>query len=115
MTPKIPGCLALGVKPLERLQVLECVDAAPEPFIGLGREPLLLDETPKGLLDEFVAAGKVQVYYEDAIEALAKERPVRIERVGGTQWVEIDDHDDLARAREVIAPAIDAQTGAAAR
>jgi choline kinase len=47
------------------------------------------------------------VYYEDAIEALGQERPVRLERIGGTRWVEIDDHDDLARAREVIAPAID--------
>ncbi len=47
------------------------------------------------------------MYYEDAIEALGQERPVRLERIGGTRWVEIDDHDDLARAREVIAPAID--------
>lgn len=59
------------------------------------------------ILDQFIAAGNTQVYYEDAIEALAAQHPVRIERIGGTQWVEIDDHEDLARAREQTAPAID--------
>jgi choline kinase len=33
---------------------------------------------------------------------------VRIERIGGLRWVEIDDHDDLAKAENEIAPAIGA-------
>jgi choline kinase len=87
---------------------LPFADAVGE-YIGLTRVdpadgPLLAE-----ILDEFVAAGNVQVYYEDAIAAFASERPVRIERVGGLRWVEIDDHTDLARARDEIAPAIDEQ------
>jgi choline kinase len=83
-------------------------------YIGLTRVdpsdgPLLAE-----ILDEFIAAGNVHVYYEDAIEELARRRPVRIERVGGLRWVEIDDHDDLARAEREIAPAIDALDRAAA-
>jgi choline kinase len=69
----------------------------------IDRRPLLAT-----ILDEFIAAGNVEVYYEDALEALGRERPVRIERIGGTRWVEIDDHQDLARAENEIAPAIDA-------
>ncbi|MBI4897771.1 MAG: phosphocholine cytidylyltransferase family protein [Actinobacteria bacterium] len=79
-------------------------------YIGLTRVdpadgPLLAE-----ILDEFIAAGNVQVYYEDALEELARRRAVRVERVGGLLWVEIDDHDDLARANDEIAPAIDALT-----
>ncbi len=61
------------------------------------------------ILQEFIDACNVQVYYEDALEALGRERPVKLERIGGLKWVEIDDHDDLLRAREEIAPAIDKQ------
>lgn len=79
-------------------------------YIGLTRIDPADGPRLAEILDEFIAASNVQVYYEDAIEALAKERSVRIERVGGTRWVEIDDHQDLARADDVIAPEIDAQT-----
>ncbi|MBK5230536.1 MAG: phosphocholine cytidylyltransferase family protein [Thermoleophilia bacterium] len=83
-------------------------------YIGLTRVdpadgPLLAE-----ILDEFIAAGNVHVYYEDALEELARRRPVRIERVGGLRWVEIDDHDDLTRAERELAPAIDALEQAAA-
>lgn len=76
-------------------------------YIGLARidtsdGPLLAE-----ILDEFVAVGNVHVYYEDALEELARRRPVRVERVGGTRWVEIDDRDDLERAEHEIAPRID--------
>lgn len=76
-------------------------------YIGLTRIDPKDGPRLAGILDEFVVAGNTQVYYEDAIEALATQHPVRIERIGGTQWVEIDDHEDLARAREQTAPAID--------
>lgn len=78
-------------------------------YIGLTRIDPVDGPRLAEILQEFIDAGNVQVYYEDAIEALAKERPVGIERVGGTLWVEIDDHADLARADNEIGPAIDAK------
>lgn len=91
---------------LARLHKLLPFEQAVGEYIGLTRiDP---EDGPRlaEILDEFVDSGNVQVYYEDAIEALAKERAVRIERIGGLKWVEIDDHVDLARARDEIAPLI---------
>ncbi len=92
---------------LDRLHKSLPLDTSVGEYIGLTRiDP---EDGPRlaEILEEFIAAGNTQVYYEDAIEALSNERKVRLERIGGTKWVEIDDHDDLARARDVIAPAID--------
>lgn len=87
--------------------------AAVGEYIGLTRIDPADGQRLAEILDSFIDAGNVQVYYEDAIEALAKERTVGIERIGGTLWVEIDDHDDLARANEDIGPAIAAKEMAA--
>lgn len=94
---------------LDRLHKSLPLDTSVGEYIGLTRIDPADGPRLAEILDEFIAAGNTQVYYEDAIEALAKERRVRLERIGGTRWVEIDDHDDLARAREVIAPAIDGE------
>jgi choline kinase len=91
---------------LDRLHKSLAHDISVGEYIGLTRiDP---EDGPRmaEILEEFIAAGNVQVYYEDAIEALGKERRVRLERVGGLLWVEIDDHDDLAKANDQIAPAI---------
>ncbi|MGB0873363.1 MAG: NTP transferase domain-containing protein [Solirubrobacterales bacterium] len=93
---------------LVRLHKSVPLDQAVGEYIGLTRIDPADGLRFAEILDEFVEAGNVQVYYEDAIEALAAERPVRVERVGGTRWVEIDDHDDLARANEEIGPQINA-------
>lgn len=92
---------------LARLHKSVPLDDSVGEYIGLTRVdpadgPLLAE-----ILDEFIAAGNVQVYYEDALEELARRRAVRVERVGGLLWVEIDDHDDLTRAENEIAPKID--------
>jgi choline kinase len=92
---------------LDRLHKSLDHDSSVGEYIGLTRIDPADGPRLAEILDEFIAAGNTQVYYEDAIEALAKNRRVRLERIGGTKWVEIDDHDDLARARDVIAPAID--------
>ena len=56
------------------------------------------------ILDEFVESGRLDVYYEDALEELARRRPLRAVAVDGLAWIEIDDHADLERARgEVLA------------
>jgi choline kinase len=91
---------------LDRLHKSLDHDASVGEYIGLTRIDPADGPRMREILEEFIAAGNVQVYYEDAIEALAKERPVRLERIGGLLWVEIDDHDDLARANNEIAPAI---------
>lgn len=95
---------------LDRLHKSLPNDAAVGEYIGLTRVDPAEGPLLKAILEEFIEAGNVQVYYEDALEALGKERPVRIERIGGTRWVEIDDHDDLARAENEIAPAIEGVT-----
>lgn len=92
---------------LDRLHKSLPLDTSIGEYIGLTRIDPADGPRLAEILDEFIAAGNTQVYYEDAIEALSNERRVRLERIGGTKWVEIDDHDDLARARNEIAPAID--------
>jgi len=92
---------------LDRLHKSLPLDTSIGEYIGLTRIDPADGPRLAEILDEFIAAGNTQVYYEDAIEALSNERRVRLERIGGTKWVEIDDHDDLARARDEIAPAID--------
>jgi len=43
-----------------------------------------------------------QLYYEDGFQELAdRGGRVRIAPIGSVEWVEVDDHADLARAREV--------------
>jgi choline kinase len=77
------------------------VGAHPE-YIGLARidpahGPLLADA-----LERFAREGPLQVYYEDAIEELARAVPVGVVPVDGLAWIEIDDHEDLARARDEV-------------
>jgi choline kinase len=86
---------------LTRLSKSAPVGSNPE-YIGLIRidpsDGSLLEE----ILEECVARDSVSDYYEAAIEKLAGRRPVRIESVDGLAWIEIDDHDDLARARNEV-------------
>jgi len=91
---------------LDRLHKSLDHDASVGEYIGLTRIDPADGPRLKEILEEFIASGNVQVYYEDAIEALGSDRPVRLERIGGLLWVEIDDHDDLAKADDEIAPAI---------
>ena len=43
-----------------------------------------------------------QLYYEDGFQELAdRGGKVRSAPIGDVEWVEVDDHADLARAREV--------------
>jgi len=43
-----------------------------------------------------------QLYYEDGFQVHAdRGGRIGIASIGAVEWVEVDDHDDLARAREV--------------
>jgi choline kinase len=86
---------------LTRLSKAAPVDSNPE-YIGLTRVDPAEGPLLAQILDRMVGQGSVDDYYEAAIEKLARERPVQIERVDGLAWIEIDDHDDLARARSDV-------------
>jgi choline kinase len=45
------------------------------------------------------------LYYEDGYQYLADQgtTPIRIAPIGTVEWVEVDNHDDLRRAREIAA------------
>lgn len=91
---------------LARLHKAVALDAAVGEYIGLTRIDPSDGPRMAEILQEFIDRQETDVYYEDAIEQLARERHVAIERVGGTLWVEIDDDEDLARADDEIGPKI---------
>lgn len=89
---------------LQRLHKSVELDAAVGEYIGLARVAPAHGEMFAEVLDEFVQRGETQVYYEDALEELARRVPVGVTRIGGLPWVEIDDEVDLARANSVVLP-----------
>jgi choline kinase len=51
-----------------------------------------------------VAAGQTQLYYEEVYSTLVAEGlALNTVAVGDLAWTEVDDHDDLARARALVA------------
>ena len=71
-------------------------------YIGLTRIDPAHGEQLAAILDGFVERGTLDVYYEGALTELAAHVPVRMTPVDGLAWIEIDDHEDLARAREDV-------------
>jgi choline kinase len=86
---------------LTRLSKAAPVDSNPE-YIGLTRIDPADGPQLAEILHRFVERGLTDDYYEGAIEQLVGSRPVRVERVDGLAWIEIDDHEDLARARSEV-------------
>jgi choline kinase len=86
---------------LVRLSKQAPLDSNPE-YIGLARIDSAQGPLLASILDRFVEQGRVGVYYEDALEELARRGRVRVERIDGLAWIEIDDHEDLARAQDEI-------------
>jgi choline kinase len=72
-------------------------------YIGLTRIDPAHGALLVNVLERFVSEGNTNVYYESAIEELARSVPVGVIEVDGLRWVEVDDHEDLARARELLA------------
>jgi choline kinase len=80
-------------------------DAPPElhpEYIGLTRIDPAHGQLLARILDDFVEQGVLDVYYESAIEELARREHVTATTVDGLAWIEIDDHADLARARDDV-------------
>jgi choline kinase len=57
-------------------------------------------------LDRLVASGHENDWAPFAFRAVAREWPLHVIATNGNPWIEIDDPEDLARARHVVAPAI---------
>jgi choline kinase len=71
-------------------------------YIGLTRIDPSHGELLSRTLEDFERRGNLDVYYEDALAELAAHVPMQIVAVDGLAWVEIDDHDDLAHARDDV-------------
>ena len=71
-------------------------------YIGLTRIDPSHGELLARTLEDFVSRGTLDVYYEDALAELAGQVPVQTVAVDGLAWVEIDDHEDLAHARDDV-------------
>jgi choline kinase len=76
-------------------------EANPE-YIGLARIDPAHGPVLATILEDFVERGLLDLYYESALEKLARREHVRAVSVDGLAWIEIDDHEDLARARDEV-------------
>lgn len=86
---------------LEALSKEAPVGPHPE-YIGLARIDPAHGPALAEVLERFVRDGPLDVYYEDAIEELARTAAVGLVSVDGLAWIEIDDHEDLAQARDEV-------------
>ena len=86
---------------LEALSKDTAVRSHPE-YIGLSRIDPADGPRLAEVLDRFVRDGPLDVYYEDAIQELAAGVAVGLVPVDGLAWIEIDDHEDLAQARDEV-------------
>ena len=87
-----------------RLAVLsKDAPVGPHPeYIGLSRIDPAHGPQLAEALERFVRDGPLDVYYEAAIQELAAAAPVGLVSVDGLAWIEIDDHEDLAQARDEV-------------
>ena len=76
-------------------------DPHPE-YIGLARIDPAHGPLLARILEDFVEREHLDVYYESAIEELARRELVTAAPVNGLAWIEIDNHDDLTRARDEV-------------
>jgi choline kinase len=73
-------------------------------YIGV---TLIEPEAAGGLADALEAVWRrdTTLYYEDGFQAYVDAGgEARAASIGTVAWVEVDDHDDLARAREIACP-----------
>jgi choline kinase len=86
---------------LTALSKQAAIDDNPE-YIGLARVDAVDGPLLAELLEELIAEGETDVYYEAALERLAARVEVRAVPVDDLAWIEIDDHADLERARDEV-------------
>lgn len=54
----------------------------------------------------YVAAGALDMEYEDALKEFFEKVPVGYEKIGGLPWIEIDFPEDIDRAESEVLPAV---------
>ncbi|QNE20945.1 phosphocholine cytidylyltransferase family protein [Kribbella qitaiheensis] len=91
-------------KGVERItKLMEPADATGE-YIGL---TLIEPSAAEDLADALKTTWErdPNLYYEDGYQEMANRgQRVDVAPIGTVEWVEIDNHDDLARAREIVCP-----------
>lgn len=70
-------------------------------YIGLARFGQGFSRGFFDRMDEMIQAGQTGVWYENAIADILPDHPIYSLSTQGLPWVEIDTHEDLARAAEV--------------
>jgi glycerol-1-phosphate dehydrogenase [NAD(P)+] len=93
---------------LVRLSKQAPVGSNPE-YIGLTRVDPAHGALLAEILDEFVERDELDVYYESALEELARRERVAVVSVDGLAWIEIDDHADLERAQSEVVEQVDSK------
>jgi choline kinase len=91
-------------KGVERItKLMEPADATGE-YIGLTLiEPSAADDLADALKTTWER--DPNLYYEDGYQEMANRgQRIDVAPIGKVDWVEIDNHDDLARAREIVCP-----------
>ena len=91
-------------KGVERItKLMEPADATGE-YIGLTLiEPSAADDLADALKTTWER--DPNLYYEDGYQEMAtRGQRIDVAGIGKVVWVEIDNHDDLARAREIVCP-----------
>jgi len=73
-------------------------------YVGIAKFSRQGGEVLKGYLDSLIKRGEVDQFYEAAFDLLARSYSLYGVCFGGEPWVEIDDFDDLGRARGQIWP-----------
>lgn len=81
--------------------ISKCLDPAFSrgEYIGLAKFTAAAAQALLAEIVEWVTAGRVRAYYEDALHEVLEEVPVRIVPTGTAGWVEVDTPEDLAAAR----------------
>ena len=53
-------------------------------------------------VEQMLAAGQTHVWYDNAVEAAAEQVEIKAHFIRSVPWIEIDTHEDLAKAREML-------------
>lgn len=70
-------------------------------YIGLARFGRIFSAALFTKIDEMIKSGNTDVWYENAIAGILGDYPIYSLSTGGLPWIEIDTHEDLARAAEI--------------
>lgn len=116
LAPKNSSLLVDDIRPLEEEEMrvaadtegritaiaktLDIEQSAGE-YIGLARFGKDFSQALFDRIDTMIAAGQTGVWYENAIAGILGKHPLYCLSTHGLPWIEIDTHEDIARAAEI--------------